>query len=282
MLYRPAWASRDNRTIAALVVAAILLTAWHHAAGDARSAPERMARAALVPLQAAVSATCSKTAKVWQSLMSAGELAEELERLRRERDALANRNLKLHEMGRRNKLMLEQLGFQPEAAPPELPAMVIAHSSSSAQPRTITIKVSRARELHEGDVVVVGTPRGNSLVGRVTWTDGAVGEVTLLLDRSSFAAAILQRSRYRGMIQPPDAFAPDSDDLRLIFLPKEADVRIGDVVLTFGEGEVYPPGLPIGQVTSVEPSRPSDVSRAAVVEPFADFDHLEYVLVVRR
>jgi len=277
MLRRPPWTSRENRTIAALVLAAALLTAWHHAAGGA-PAPERLVRRALAPLQSGVSATCAKTRGAWRSVAAAGELARKLEGVERERDALANDKLKLLEAARMNKLLREQLGFELGTVLPDMPATVIAHSGPTSQPRTITIKVSRGRELREGDVVCAA----KGLVGRITSTDGTIGEVTLLLDRSSGAAAVLQRSRDRGMVRPPDELDPGSDNLRLVYLPKGADVRVGDVVLTSGEGEVYPPGLPLGKVLSVEPSLASDVSRTAVVEPFADFDHLEYVLVVRR
>lgn len=278
MLRRPAWTNPENRTIALLVLAAALLTAWHHRAGDALSPPERVARSVLAVLQSGVSVTCAKTQKTWSSIMGAGRLAEELERVTEERDRLANDKLKLLEKDRANKLMKEQLGFEPGADLEEMPATVIAHSGPTSRPRTITIKVSPGRELHEGDVV--RTYRG--LVGRITWTDGAIGEVTLVVDRASGAAAILQRSRDRGMVRPAEGLGPGSTKLRLVYLPKRADVRMGDVVLTSGEGEVYPAGLPIGEVVAVDRSLPSDVSRAALVQPFADFDHLEYVLVVRR
>ena len=52
-----------------------------------------------------------------------------------------------------------------------------------------------------------------------------------------------------------------------------ANLKIGDRIVTSGEGGVFPPGLPVGLVASLEHG-------AARVEPFVDLSQLGHVLVV--
>jgi cell shape-determining protein MreC len=47
-------------------------------------------------------------------------------------------------------------------------------------------------------------------------------------------------------------------------------------------GEVYPAGIPIGVVERVERSAVNVTSITAYVRPFADFQHLNYVQIIRR
>ena len=50
-------------------------------------------------------------------------------------------------------------------------------------------------------------------------------------------------------------------------------LKIGDRVVTSGEGGVFPPGLPVGVVAALDPG-------GARVEPYAELSQLDYVLLV--
>ena len=57
-----------------------------------------------------------------------------------------------------------------------------------------------------------------------------------------------------------------------------ADVQVGDTVVTSGIDGIYPKGLVIGQIESLE--RGSGDFGAIVVRPVVDFSSVEAVLVV--
>ncbi|HEY1260353.1 MAG TPA: rod shape-determining protein MreC, partial [Stellaceae bacterium] len=59
----------------------------------------------------------------------------------------------------------------------------------------------------------------------------------------------------------------------LRYLEAVATVKIGDRVVTSGEGGVFPPGLPIGVVAAVDGGLPR-------VEPYADASRAEYLRIV--
>ncbi|MAF26687.1 MAG: rod shape-determining protein MreC [Gemmatimonadota bacterium] len=69
------------------------------------------------------------------------------------------------------------------------------------------------------------------------------------------------------------------DGLRVTFLPARAAVEVGEEVITTGYGGVFPAGIPVGRVRSVE-SSPGDGTLRVSVEPAVDFSRLEEVFVV--
>jgi rod shape-determining protein MreC len=65
----------------------------------------------------------------------------------------------------------------------------------------------------------------------------------------------------------------NSERPRLLYLPSPDAVKIGDRVVTSGEGGVFPPGLPVGLVSAIDALGPR-------VEPYVELSQLGYVLVV--
>jgi len=61
---------------------------------------------------------------------------------------------------------------------------------------------------------------------------------------------------------------------KLIFVPLDAEVSIGDRVVTSGVSGVFPAGLPIGQVVAV-------AKNEIKVKPFAALEKLEYIKIVK-
>jgi rod shape-determining protein MreC len=70
-----------------------------------------------------------------------------------------------------------------------------------------------------------------------------------------------------------------SGQLSLPFLPQNSDVVAGDLLISSGLGGVYPPGYPVGRITSVE-RNPSQPLLLITAMPLAGLDHdLEILLV---
>ncbi|MFQ5811019.1 MAG: rod shape-determining protein MreC, partial [Armatimonadota bacterium] len=248
-------------------------------AAGGRSWPESAARRILGPLQVAFATGAIATRDALGSVTRAGELAQQNRALREEVAKLQTANARLHEYFRRYKAMSEQLGLDNDEELGECPAVVVSHSGGNWS-RRIEIVVGEGWQIAPGDVVLAGS----ALAGFVTETDndGRRGTVRLLLDKDSAVGAIIQRSRYDGMIYGPDPSAADQNALRMNYVSKEADVRVHDQIVTSGAGMIYPKGLLIGEVVSVGRCLASDVSKTATIRPAADLGRLEYVRVLRR
>jgi rod shape-determining protein MreC len=112
------------------------------------------------------------------------------------------------------------------------------------------------------------------LVGRISRVTAAAANVQLITDPATSINVRLQPSRERAVL-----LGSITGDLALDFIPQEADVNPGDLVLTSGFGGNYPPNILIGQVTGVR-SQDFDLFQSGSVQPVVDFEQLEIVLVV--
>ena len=73
-----------------------------------------------------------------------------------------------------------------------------------------------------------------------------------ITDRAAGVGGMILRTRRQGVVR---GGGRGSGGLELDYVPLQADVRPGDRVLTAGIDGVYPRGIPIGTVVSVEPGR---------------------------
>jgi rod shape-determining protein MreC len=72
----------------------------------------------------------------------------------------------------------------------------------------------------------------------------------------------------------PAVLAGDNSERpRLIYLQSGTGAKIGDRIVTSGEGGVFPPGVPVGVVAAIDAAGPR-------VEPYVQLSQLGYVLVV--
>lgn len=136
--------------------------------------------------------------------------------------------------------------------------------------RAIQIDCGRRDGVALMDPVV--TERG--LVGRVTQVSAIGAEVLLVTDPTSRVNARLQSTREDGVVSGQLV-----GDLLMSFIPIEAQVREGDLVMTNGLGQMLPADLLVGQVLSVSLSE-NELYQEARVRSLVDFSRLEIVQVI--
>lgn len=115
--------------------------------------------------------------------------------------------------------------------------------------------------------------------------DGAVGyilhsrpmtsQVLVLTDRYAVLDATVQRSRARGIVE-----GTNKGFGQLKHLERADDVRVGDLVVTSGLGNIFPKGFPIGVVTQVKKSQ-YGVSQEVDLKPVIQPKQLEEVFVIQ-
>ena len=74
-------------------------------------------------------------------------------------------------------------------------------------------------------------------------------------------------------------FYGSNNNLKLMYIPTDADLVIGDTIETSGMGGIYPKGIKIGKITELSDSK-NIIQRYAIVETAVDFSKLETVLVI--
>src|SRR5581483_2233569 len=200
-------------------------------------------------------------------------LAEENRRLRERVAALEGENAALREAQINYDRLRDDLGFVHSQPRRLLAADVIARRPD---PKFDTLVISRGSRDGVQPYSVVVTRAG--LVGRVFEVTPGTASVLMLTDQNSGVGARVQRANSRAIgICKGDNTAK----LALIDLTNDADVKVGDAIVTSGLGGIYPPGLLIGTVTEVR-AEEGNIMKAAHMRPCVEFNHLEQVYVLQR
>lgn len=115
------------------------------------------------------------------------------------------------------------------------------------------------------------------LVGRVVVVAGPYAKVQLITDRAAAVGAMALRTRRQGVVRGASG-GPNDHGLELDYVPLQADVRVGDRVVTAGIDGIYPRGIPIGTVSSVAPG--GQLFHRIRIDPAVDFDTLDQVFLL--
>jgi rod shape-determining protein MreC len=79
---------------------------------------------------------------------------------------------------------------------------------------------------------------------------------------------VAERSRDQAVLAGRNSDLPE-----LLYLSRDSDVKIGDRIVTSGQGGVFPAGLPVGEVVSVDGGH-------VLTRPYVDFSRLENIRLI--
>ncbi|MBK1671700.1 rod shape-determining protein MreC, partial [Rhodovibrio sodomensis] len=103
--------------------------------------------------------------------------------------------------------------------------------------------------------VFVGQPvlDANAVMGQVERANPLTSTVLLITDARHSLPVKVNRNGLRSIATGSGLI----DQLNLLHVPKKADIRVGDLLVTSGLGGTYPPGYPVARVTevSIEPGK---------------------------
>jgi len=117
------------------------------------------------------------------------------------------------------------------------------------------------------------TPKG--LAGKIFEVTGSYSKLLLLTDINFSASVRLQESRKEGVIS-----GTGSRMAILKYIPYEDEVKIGDIVITSGLDQLFPPGVPVGFISKID-KKGSDHFQYIEVTPYADDSKIEEVLIIK-
>ncbi len=127
--------------------------------------------------------------------------------------------------------------------------------------------------------VALGSPVINEagVLGQVTHLYPLTAEVTLLADKDAAIPVLNIRTQQRSAAFGGQFGGAAGMELR--FVSGNADVQVGDELHTSGLDGIYPPGLPVARVASVERRAEAGFARILLV-PTAPSAGVRYVLVL--
>lgn len=113
------------------------------------------------------------------------------------------------------------------------------------------------------------------IVGKVIETELLQSLVETMLSKDSKIAGMNQRTRVNGIV----ALSPEKRGLCLNYIPTEAEIQIGDTIVSSGIGGIFPKGLLIGTVIKINKPKEA-LFQEILLKPSVNIYALEDVYIV--
>ena len=135
--------------------------------------------------------------------------------------------------------------------------------------QTIIVDRGKKDDILEGMIALA--PGG--VVGQVIHVGEHYSKILLANAPSSAIDALIQKNRTRGILK-----GVGEKGYVLNYVLKNAEVSVGDQIVTAGIGGVFPAGVPLGRVSKIHKKR-RGMFQEIEVQPYIDFQKLEFVLI---
>ncbi|MCH2547411.1 MAG: rod shape-determining protein MreC [Alphaproteobacteria bacterium] len=132
--------------------------------------------------------------------------------------------------------------------------------------RTALINAGSSHNIADNQPVI----NGQGLVGRIIETGEHSARILLLTDINSRMPVMTSESRERAI-----ATGNNTETLTLIYMADDSKAKVGEKIVTSGDGDTVPAGLPVGEITEI-------TNGVATIRPYASWHRLDYVSAIHR
>jgi rod shape-determining protein MreC len=250
------------------VIAITLLVA--DARFDALSTIRKVLGTALYPIQRGVLLPGDWIADAGRYFKSLQEIQLENEQLLREKTEIAQKGLLAQELMAENTQLRKLIEARARQASRSIATEVLYDARDPSSKRVIVDRGST-------DGVTAGLPviDDTGVVGQVTRVFPFMSEVTLLTDKGQVIPVQNLRSGLRSVASG----GGEGGLLYLRFLASNADIRVGDTLVTSGIDGVYPAGLPVARVDKIEHGTAFSFAQI-LCAPVGGVDRNRYLLIL--
>jgi rod shape-determining protein MreC len=231
---------------------------------------------ALVPIQGTLAGATRSVTSIFDAIGQIDQLRKENRTLTDRVAALETQIQQLEVLRTENDRLSALLGLKATLQYQTVVSNVIGRQATNLE-RVITLDSGTADGVSVGDPVL---SEGGSLVGVVTDAGGNYASVMLISDPRSVVIGLDEQTRATGEVQ-----GRLSALLAMGNIPTTEQIAKDETIVTAGldlggpNRAPFPKGLLIGRVVEVD-NAASAVVQTALIQPAANLDDLEHVLVV--
>lgn len=249
-----------------LVAQLIVLSLQAPSPGAGGNYLENLLLRIVAPVTHSVAAVSAGARGAQDALRSREDLARENATLRRDVERLELEVLRLSRLEQEMERLGAALDYS-RATEGRLRVADVVYADHASWLRTLILYTGEHDALRNQPVI-----SDAGLVGRVVEVVPGYAKVQLVTDRAAAVGAMVRRTRRQGVVRS------GREGLELDFLPRQADVQPGDQVVTSGIDGIYPRGLPLGRVVSVDEG--DELFLEVTLAPAVDFGSLDQVYLL--
>lgn len=251
-----------------LVIACITLMFYDHQRGSLEQVHAALS-ALVYPVQAAVDAPYALAGWAREKLATHVALVQENSQLRQQELEQAVQLQRLASLEQENERLRSLMGASKQVAGRVMVAEMLGVDLDPFRHRVILNK-GTADGVFEGQTLL----DAHGIVGQIIRTDPISSEAAFITDPSQAIQVEIGRTGLRTLV----VGTADVDTLSLPYLANNADVRVGDTLVSSGLGGRYPKGYPVGVVKTVVRD-PAEAFATVTAQPSADLNHGHTVLL---
>ncbi len=258
---------------ACLGLAVLLLAGLTSTERENISKPEQLLREMLAPLQNGAGVIAGNIHNWGAYLQGVDNIRAENDELKKEISELRLQLVDLAEYQQENERLRELLNSAEDYKSNfEYVTTSVINRAQSSWYKTIVINGGSA----DGFAVDMPVVCAQGLVGRIINTSAHTAEVLLITDREGAVSAMVQNSRTVGVVEGDG----ETSELSMIHVPYDAEIENYQQLVTSGYGGVYPKGLLVGYINSIE-LKSDGLLLDIAVRSYVDFNRLEEVMVLK-
>lgn len=157
----------------------------------------------------------------------------------------------------------------------QLESSYISAELVSVDPDPFSIQVIVNRGAQDGVFVGQSVVDADGLFGMVVQVDSLTSRVALVADVNLAVPVYVNRNGMRSVV----VGTGDLNSLEMEYVPDTADIKIGDLLVTSGLANRFPPGYPVAEVIAIEHD-PGEPFARIRVRPLAELDRSRNLLMV--
>jgi rod shape-determining protein MreC len=221
------------------------------------------------PIQLAVNSPASAWNWLQEVFETRDALRAENARLREQNRLLALRSMRYEALNRENSELRGLRDALPPVAERWLAAEIVNTPNRLRQ--RVLINRGTSNGVYKGQALL----DDKGVIGQTTHVGPFSAEVILITDPEHAIPVQIERTGLRTIA----VGAGDNTSLALPYLPGNADIKSGDMLLTSGLGGVFPAGYPVAHVTEVHRDAVQAMAQVRAI-PFAAVDTDTEVMLV--
>ncbi len=266
-----------SKRFAALIVAAVLILALMGYAGSIdrpTTAPQRFIVSVMTPMLRLSEASVGNLLGYFDNVLRADDIAKENTGLKSEIASLQKQVVLYEDMLAETQQSAQAEALAIQFPQEELIAATVVGRDPISGFEQFTLDVGSESGVVKGDIVI----SENGLCGIVDEVGIGFSTVRTILSPSLNVSALLSSCRETGIVTG-EASRVERDETTLTLLSASTEASISELVVTSGEGGVFPEGLIIGTVASLELSI-GGKTMTAVLDTAEDISRVSSVFVI--
>ena len=216
------------------------------------------------PVVSVFDAVLADIAQIQSSMISLWNAKQENISLKLENARLARLLSKATYIHAENKHLREQLKLVDDNIGGNNISGKIIGITSGIYKKTAIVNLGTKNAVNKDQVAT----SDGAIVGRITYSTDYHSTITLLSDRQSRIPVVTAVSGIRVILA-----GDGGNGGELLYVPEGDHIRLGEVLLSSGDGKYYPSNIPVAKVVSRDNGR-------IYVEPIANLSNIKFVTIL--